>query len=221
MKSVVFEKFPRFGLTLTTFLRSSSSLLYRNHLRSSNSTRRLRNLSSTTGATVIRCVRAAEDKVHKRTAPTSARMVTTAPAIILDRFILGTFVASLFAFVLLYVLRRRSNDANLNQSKKNRGIVVAQNGTVSTTEDDSGIDVIIVGAGVAGAALAHTLGKVDVEINCRFFIYFGFLQIRLLFGFTFISGNAFDFPNIQFTNFEISDCLACQIYKFMLVVINL
>ncbi|CAA7027850.1 unnamed protein product [Microthlaspi erraticum] len=53
---------------------------------------------------------------------------------------------------------------NLNKSKKNRGLVVAQNGTVSTNlatedDDDSGVDVIIVGAGVAGAALAHTLAK--------------------------------------------------------------
>ncbi|XP_006404747.2 squalene epoxidase 2, mitochondrial [Eutrema salsugineum] len=86
-----------------------------------------------------------------------------APVIELDQFILGTFVASLFAFVLLYVLRRNSSrDANLIRSKKNRGLVVAQNDAVSrnpATEGDSGIDVIIVGAGVAGAALAHTLGK--------------------------------------------------------------
>ncbi|CAA7027851.1 unnamed protein product [Microthlaspi erraticum] len=85
-----------------------------------------------------------------------------AQTIVLGQCILGTFLASLFAFVLLYVLRRSSNVEKSNRSKKNRGLVVAQNDDLSrnlATEDDSGIDVIIVGAGVAGAALAYTLGK--------------------------------------------------------------
>jgi squalene monooxygenase len=70
---------------------------------------------------------------------------------------LDQFIASLFTFLLLYILRRSSN-----KNKKNRGLVVSQNDTVSKnleTEVDSGTDVIIVGAGVAGSALAHTLGK--------------------------------------------------------------
>lgn len=82
------------------------------------------------------------------------------PAIEFDQFILATFFASLFALVLVYVLRRssRRDAADSNRSKKNRGLV-QNDAVVSRNVADSGIDVIIVGAGVAGAALAHTLGK--------------------------------------------------------------
>ena len=98
-----------------------------------------------------------------------------APAIEFDQFILATFFASLFALVLEFVLRRssrnRKDDADSNRSKMNRGLVVvsSQNDPVSTEEDDSGIDVIIVGAGVAGAALAHTLGKASLVESAFFF----------------------------------------------------
>lgn len=89
-----------------------------------------------------------------------------APVIVLDQFILGTFLASLFAFMILYVLRRSSHDVSVNRSKKNRGfVVVDQNDAVSrnlTTEDDFVTNVIIVGAGVAGAALACTLAKASL-----------------------------------------------------------
>ena len=94
-----------------------------------------------------------------------------APAIEFDQFILATFFASLFALVLVFVLRRssrdRKDDADSNRSKRNRGldVVSSRYDAVSrnlAAEDDSGIDVIIVGAGVAGAALAHTLGKASL-----------------------------------------------------------
>lgn len=87
------------------------------------------------------------------------------PAIEFDQFILATFFASLFALVLVYVLRRssRRDDADSNRSKKNRGLV-QNDAVVSRNVADSGIDVIIVGAGVAGAALAHTLGKASLSI---------------------------------------------------------
>ncbi|ESQ46200.1 hypothetical protein EUTSA_v10000099mg [Eutrema salsugineum] len=158
------QKLPRFRLTATSL---RSSFPYKDlslSPRLSLSTRRFRNLSLTTGATVIRRRGAAEERYKCGSlTSTSKKTITMAPVIELDQFILGTFVASLFAFVLLYVLRRNSSrDANLIRSKKNRGLVVAQNDAVSrnpATEGDSGIDVIIVGAGVAGAALAHTLGK--------------------------------------------------------------
>ncbi|CAD5330237.1 unnamed protein product [Arabidopsis thaliana] len=74
-----------------------------------------------------------------------------APTIFVDHCILTTtFVASLFAFLLLYVLRRRS--------KTIHGSVNVRNGTL-TVKSGTDVDIIIVGAGVAGAALAHTLGK--------------------------------------------------------------
>lgn len=78
------------------------------------------------------------------------------PSIVVDHLILTTFFASLFAFLLLYLLRRRSNDI-LNRSKKIRSKI---DETLTMKSGGDGVDIIIVGAGVAGAALAHTLGKV-------------------------------------------------------------
>ncbi|KAG7571811.1 FAD/NAD(P)-binding domain superfamily [Arabidopsis suecica] len=61
-----------------------------------------------------------------------------------------------------------SNDVIRIRNKKNRGLVVSLNDTVSNilaTEADSVTDVIIVGAGVSGAALAHTLGKARRRVH--------------------------------------------------------
>ncbi|KAH0940493.1 hypothetical protein HID58_000130 [Brassica napus] len=66
-----------------------------------------------------------------------------------DHLILTTFVASLFASLLLYLLCRR-------WSKK---IVSKINEPLTVKPGNDDVDIIIVGAGVAGAALAHTLGK--------------------------------------------------------------
>lgn len=96
------------------------------------------------------------------------------PAIEFDQFILATFFASLFALVLVYVLRRssRRDAADSNRSKKNRGLVQNDDAVSRNVADYSGIDVIIVGAGVAGAALAHTLGKASLSrISLVIFIF--------------------------------------------------
>lgn len=160
MKLAVIQNLPRLGLTTTTASLGSPLLSPRLSL----STRRLRNTSLTTGAAFPR----RKKDGHERASLISAGTVIMAPAIEFDQFILATFFASLFALVLVFVLRRssrdRKDDADSNRSKMNRGLVAvsSQNDPVSTEEDDSGIDVIIVGAGVAGAALAHTLGKASL-----------------------------------------------------------
>ncbi|CDY25640.1 BnaA04g13320D [Brassica napus] len=160
MKLAVIQNLPRLGLTTTTASLGSPFLSPRLSL----STRRLRNTSLTTGAAFPR----RKKDGHERASLISAGTVIMAPAIEFDQFILATFFASLFALVLVFVLRRssrdRKDDANSNRSKMNRGLVAvsSQKDPVSTEEDDSGIDVIIVGAGVAGAALAHTLGKASL-----------------------------------------------------------
>ncbi|GLU20166.1 hypothetical protein SLE2022_363780 [Rubroshorea leprosula] len=79
--------------------------------------------------------------------------------VVVDQYSLGTLFASLFAFALLlcglqYNIRK----------KKVKDPKAFQNHTQSyqssdTPDTSAGTDVIIVGAGVAGAALAHTLGK--------------------------------------------------------------
>lgn len=75
-----------------------------------------------------------------------------------DQYIIGGLIASSLAVVLLRYSWRREN-----VSSPHNGV----SATVTTTIADAGkcrsyvtgFDVIIVGAGVAGAALAHTLGK--------------------------------------------------------------
>ncbi|KAG8478455.1 hypothetical protein CXB51_028378 [Gossypium anomalum] len=84
---------------------------------------------------------------------------------VFDNYIIGgTFLVSLFGSVLLFILRHDS----YREKKIEKGSTKfeIQTDTVTGTEigkcspeNDSGDDIIIVGAGVAGAALAHTLGK--------------------------------------------------------------
>ncbi|MBA0803257.1 hypothetical protein Gohar_013493 [Gossypium harknessii] len=84
---------------------------------------------------------------------------------VFDNYITGeTFLVSLFGSVLLFILR----DDSYREKKIEKGSrkFEIQADTVTGTEtgkcspeNDSGDDIIIVGAGVAGAAPAHTLGK--------------------------------------------------------------
>ncbi|XP_057482090.1 squalene epoxidase 3-like isoform X1 [Actinidia eriantha] len=83
--------------------------------------------------------------------------------IMVDDFILGTFLASLLGFVFLYILRR---SATTKADKRRRAVGAfndeIRNDCVRSSENEEvrpEMDVIVVGAGVAGAALAHTLGK--------------------------------------------------------------
>ncbi|KAK6160573.1 hypothetical protein DH2020_003954 [Rehmannia glutinosa] len=88
----------------------------------------------------------------------------------MDLTLLGSVLAALFGFLVLYYY---------GFSRKNEKSWSTENGnsTTNTTtiaegecgSRDGGDDVIIVGAGVAGAALAHTLGKVFL-----FFFFFFF-----------------------------------------------
>lgn len=81
-------------------------------------------------------------------------------AIVIDKFIFGTFFASLFGFFVLCFLRRKHQNLENKQKFKEKAAFKTQNYNVQRPENSSGPDVIIVGAGVAGAALACTLGKV-------------------------------------------------------------
>ncbi|KAL5753191.1 hypothetical protein ACOSQ2_023698 [Xanthoceras sorbifolium] len=88
----------------------------------------------------------------------------------LDHYIVATFFASLFGFLLLFVLRRNNNKKKLKKdatdNKIQSNIVQSSINTGdSSPETESGIDIIIVGAGVAGAALAHTLGKEGRQVH--------------------------------------------------------
>nr|KJB18067.1 hypothetical protein B456_003G032500 [Gossypium raimondii] len=88
-----------------------------------------------------------------------------------DNYIVGTFLVSLFAFLFLFILRRYNNNNNNNNDNNTRKKrfetgysreIKTQTGAGKgecSPGNGSGDDVIIVGAGVAGAALAYTLGK--------------------------------------------------------------
>ncbi|KAK4491170.1 hypothetical protein RD792_001900 [Penstemon davidsonii] len=79
----------------------------------------------------------------------------------IDQYILGSFVASLFGFVLLYKLRRKIKKPKSNSKIGNKDECINSSAADGGSQAHSGVedDVIIVGAGVAGAALAYTLGK--------------------------------------------------------------
>lgn len=79
-------------------------------------------------------------------------------------YVLGSLVASVMAMGLLYNLLAKRNGRG-----EGNAAAAAATATTTTTTEISGecrskndADVIIVGAGVAGAALAHTLGKVRI-----------------------------------------------------------
>ncbi|XP_059437996.1 squalene epoxidase 3-like [Corylus avellana] len=83
---------------------------------------------------------------------------------VIGQHVLWTFFASLFGFVLLYTLRR-NNNSNANK-RKTKKMTFPQECAKESFPDGkcrpvngSGTDVIIVGAGVAGSALAYTLAK--------------------------------------------------------------
>lgn len=82
---------------------------------------------------------------------------------VVNEYIVGIFVASLLGIVVLFLLKD-GRSKKIAKKVKNDGSVFV----TSEEKDrlDNGFkdpDVVIVGAGVAGAALAHTLGKVTVN----------------------------------------------------------
>ncbi|KAI9166162.1 hypothetical protein LWI28_027302 [Acer negundo] len=83
----------------------------------------------------------------------------------LDQYIVATLFASLFGFIFLFVLRRNNNNKKLKKDAEDNNKIQSNivQSSISTGDSSpeiaSGVDVIVVGAGVAGAALAHTLGK--------------------------------------------------------------
>ncbi|KAK9213275.1 hypothetical protein WN943_002662 [Citrus x changshan-huyou] len=84
--------------------------------------------------------------------------------LMIDQFI-GTFFATSLIGLLLLIILRPNKMKKLPKSRKNYNkmendvVLTSVDNEHSLPENVSGPDVIIVGAGVAGAALAHTLGK--------------------------------------------------------------
>lgn len=83
-----------------------------------------------------------------------------------NSYIVSTFFVSFLGFVILSILRRRTNYSIPHSKKNASGINNAFKNRSDPTRGEfrprygsTDADVIIVGAGVSGAALAHTLGK--------------------------------------------------------------
>lgn len=86
-----------------------------------------------------------------------------------NTYIVAMFYVSLLCFLVLSLLRRRTSNSvshfrkivyGNNYGFRNRNDIDPTRGQFRHCFGSADADVIIVGAGVTGAALAHTLGKV-------------------------------------------------------------
>lgn len=87
----------------------------------------------------------------------------------MDHYIVGALVAVLLGLLTFYGLFSRRNSCRSDAVEEGDSCGAAATTSVVGGEcrsRNSGVDVIIVGAGVAGAALAHTLGKVLLLFFC-------------------------------------------------------
>ncbi|KAJ0840853.1 putative squalene monooxygenase [Helianthus annuus] len=106
---------------------------------------------------------------HLLTVFTSEKQQNMESTIDNSYIIVGTFSVSLLGFLVLSVLRRRTSNSVIHSRKIVSGVV--RNRTYSTPGEfrrrfgSADADVIIVGAGVAGAALAYALGKEGCKIR--------------------------------------------------------
>uniref|UniRef100_A0A5B6Z696 Squalene monooxygenase n=1 Tax=Davidia involucrata TaxID=16924 RepID=A0A5B6Z696_DAVIN len=76
----------------------------------------------------------------------------------IDEYFLGGIVASLLGFVLLYNSRRKIKNRASMEIRRDECTKSSQNGGYRSVISGS-TDIIVVGAGVAGSALAYTLAK--------------------------------------------------------------
>lgn len=75
-------------------------------------------------------------------------------------YMLGAVVASLLGLLFLTISMRKKKSGASSLEAQSTDSVMERSGNGSTDTD-----IVIVGAGVAGAALAYTLGKVRVSSN--------------------------------------------------------
>ncbi|MED6111044.1 Squalene epoxidase 1 [Stylosanthes scabra] len=91
-----------------------------------------------------------------------------------DPYVLGWILVSVLTVVALYSLvfaggNRRRGASHENDAQRRGNVTTTVGECGSKNSDGNDADVIIVGAGVAGAALAHTLGKIGLNTKIRGF----------------------------------------------------
>lgn len=91
----------------------------------------------------------------------------------------GVVLATMLGFVLLYGVKGKKTTRVSMEITRNGFVKMLDNGTrQSASEITRSTDVVIVGAGVAGAALAYTLGKVIRYFYFLCILAFSFLVKR-------------------------------------------
>ena len=78
-------------------------------------------------------------------------------------YIMGAVIASLLSVVFLHALRGKRTNVKASMKTQNGELLESSgNGMCLQAKIDASPDIIIVGAGVVGSALAYTLGKVTL-----------------------------------------------------------
>lgn len=80
----------------------------------------------------------------------------------MDLYLLGWILSSVLSLFALYSLVFSGERNSAKPVKPTGESVTTDAGEIKSEKLNRDADVIIVGAGIAGAALAHTLGKVMV-----------------------------------------------------------
>lgn len=108
-----------------------------------------------------------------------------------DPYVLGWIICAVLSLVALrnfaFARKNRCHSSETDATRRAENVTTAA-GECRSSSRDGDVDVIIVGAGVAGSALAHTLGKVFwnlispfcFDFDACFFVVYAFLLLRFI-----------------------------------------
>lgn len=89
----------------------------------------------------------------------------------MEQYIFGGFIGLVFGLILLYIFLEKSSKCTVKEAP--RGASARKSSENFVCRKDGPPDVVIVGAGVAGSALAYSLAKVQrvftfiLHVICR------------------------------------------------------
>ena len=94
------------------------------------------------------------------------------------QYIFGGILAYILVFVLYNFAEKKKSSGSMEVDSKEFE-KASENGTCPQ-EAEGSAEIIIVGAGVAGAALAYTLGKVEIFLSIAFHLYDNFFELSYM-----------------------------------------